>query len=139
MFQIKRARSYAEEHTLPTDPSSTVVKYEFQICTKIPNLIKVQIQSGHSRRKSYQSTIYHTKDEIKGWYCTCPDGAKVVGCCSHIASVIWFLAYERFQGEERPKPSGAYMSVVSDSIVVSDFYGSSETDDSDTDVNDNEY
>jgi hypothetical protein len=89
------------------------------------------MQSGHSRRKSYESTIYHNKDEIKGWYCTCPDGAKVVGCCSHIASVIWYLAYERFQSEERSKPSGTYMSLVDDSIVLSDFYDSSETDDSD--------
>ena len=139
MLQIKRARSYAEEHTLSTDSSSTVVKYELKTCTKIPNLIKVQIQSEHSRRKPYGSTIYHTKDEIKGWYCTCPDGARVVGCCSHIASVIWFLAYERFQDEERPKASRVYMSVVDDSIVVSDFYDSNETEDSDTGTNNNEY
>ena len=31
------------------------------------------------------------------------------------------------------------MSVVDDSIVVSDFYDSSETEDSDTDANDNEH
>ena len=66
MFQIKTARSYAEEHTLLTDSSSAVVKYELQTCTKIPNLIKVQIQSRHSRRKSYESTINHNKDEVKG-------------------------------------------------------------------------
>ncbi|CAF4189825.1 unnamed protein product [Rotaria sordida] len=139
VFQIKRARSYAEEHILTTDLSSTVINYELQTCTKIPNLIKVRMQSVHSRRKSYESTIHHSKDEIKGWYCTCPDGAKVVGCCSHIASVIWYLAYERFQSEERPKPSGTYISLVDDSIVLSDFYDSSEADDSDDDTNDNEH
>ena len=69
----------------------------------------------------------------------CSHGDKVGGCCSHIASVIWFLAYEKFRGEERPKSSSAYMSVVDDSIIVSDFYDSSGTEDSDTDANDNEH
>ena len=69
----------------------------------------------------------------------CPLGAEVVGCCSHVGSVIWFLAYERLQGEEQPKPSSTYMSVVDNSIVISDFYDSSETENSDTEANDNEY
>lgn len=129
MYQIKRARSYAEEHASTTDLTSTAVNYEIQTCTKIANLIKVRTQSGHSRTKNYESIVFHTKDEIKGWYCTCPDGARIVGCCSHIASVIWYLAYERFQSSEHPKPSGTYISVVNDSTVLSEFYDSSETDD----------
>ena len=32
------------------------------------------------------------KDEaIQGWYCICPTGSRVVGCCVHIASLLWYL------------------------------------------------
>ncbi|XP_011263507.2 uncharacterized protein LOC105255738 [Camponotus floridanus] len=34
---------------------------------------------------------------ILGYYCTCQSGARIVGCCAHVASVIWFLGYARHQ------------------------------------------
>ena len=34
-------------------------------------------------------------DPIKGWYFKCKNGARVVGCCSHIGSVLWYLRYFR--------------------------------------------
>lgn len=32
---------------------------------------------------------------ISGWYCDCKVGAKTVGCCAHVASVLWYLGYAR--------------------------------------------
>jgi len=34
---------------------------------------------------------------IQGHYCTCQSGARTVGCCCHIAAVIWLLRYARFE------------------------------------------
>ena len=34
---------------------------------------------------------------IRSWYCTCRGGARVVGCCAHIACVLWFLGFARHQ------------------------------------------
>ena len=32
---------------------------------------------------------------VQSWFCMCRAGARVVGMCSHIASVMWFLGYAR--------------------------------------------
>ena len=37
-----------------------------------------------------------------GWYCTRKIGGSVVGCCVHIASVLWFLGYDRHQSNTIP-------------------------------------
>ena len=39
---------------------------------------------------------------IIGWYCTRKIGGSVVGCCVHIASVLWFLGYDRHQNNTIP-------------------------------------
>lgn len=43
------------------------------------------------------------RDSIKAYYCTCKNGARTVGCCVHILTVIWYLGYAKHQ-EKRPKP-----------------------------------
>jgi len=32
---------------------------------------------------------------IGGWYCKCKVGARVVGCCAHVCSILWYLGYGR--------------------------------------------
>lgn len=32
---------------------------------------------------------------MTGWYCECKGGSRTVGCCAHICSVIWYLAFAR--------------------------------------------
>lgn len=34
---------------------------------------------------------------IAGYYCTCKSGARILGCCAHITSVLWYLGYARHQ------------------------------------------
>ncbi|XP_052680283.1 uncharacterized protein LOC128161076 [Crassostrea angulata] len=43
--------------------------------------------------------IQYTPEQISGWYCTCKVGARVVGCCAHIASALWYLGYERHEAK----------------------------------------
>ncbi|XP_024884657.1 uncharacterized protein LOC112462835 [Temnothorax curvispinosus] len=45
-------------------------------------------------------------DPITGYYCTCQSGARTLGACAHVTSVIWFLGYARHQVDVRyPDPS----------------------------------
>lgn len=46
-------------------------------------------------------------DSICGWYsnCICKCGARLVGCCAHVSSVLWFLGWKRHQSDE-PFASG---------------------------------
>ena len=42
-------------------------------------------------------------DPVKDWFCQCKAGARVVGCCAHVSSVIWHLGLTRHF--EQPLPS----------------------------------
>jgi len=33
---------------------------------------------------------------ITGWYCKCENGSRIVGCCAHIASILWYFGYARY-------------------------------------------
>ena len=52
------------------------------------------------------------------WLCRCKNGLRVVGCCSHIASIIYYLGYARFH--EDPHPAALLSNIFPDSppIVV---------------------
>ena len=39
----------------------------------------------------------------------------MVGCCAHIASVIWYLGFERYHpNTKHPKTHGKFMKALSD-------------------------
>ncbi|CAF0943683.1 unnamed protein product, partial [Brachionus calyciflorus] len=42
---------------------------------------------------------------INGWYCTCKNGTRTVGCCSHIAAIIYYLGCGRYL-EKVENPAG---------------------------------
>lgn len=57
---------------------------------------------------------------VSGWYCQCKVGARVVGCCAHIASVMWYLAHHRHKTEAQKtkRLSDEYGSFLQDSATV---------------------
>ncbi|VDH95598.1 Hypothetical predicted protein [Mytilus galloprovincialis] len=62
-----------------------------------PNYV-CQRTRGHSNKLSHTVFIsYSDEGDIEGWYCTCKSGARVVGCCAHVASVLWYLGYQRLE------------------------------------------
>ncbi|CAF4480351.1 unnamed protein product, partial [Rotaria magnacalcarata] len=87
VFQLKRARSYAEERCSTTNLTSDVA-YSVHRCKIIPNLIRIPTQYAHSNRVTYHPTIHFTDQAILGWWCDCFTGARFLGCCSHTASAI---------------------------------------------------
>ena len=89
VYQVKQAPSYSKEHMCNGS-------YNILIHKENQNLVKVKIQSRHIR-SWVEFDPNDIQELITSWYCTCKVGARVVGCCSHIASVIWFLGYERHQ------------------------------------------
>jgi len=62
-----------------------------------------------------------------GWYCQWQ--ARVVGCCVHIASVIWYLSYYRHQEEIGlgSNPSSTFTSHIEDTCAV-DCWPASESE-----------
>lgn len=52
-------------------------------------------------------------DPILGYYCTCKSGARTLGCCGHVASVLWYLGYARHQ-QNAQYPSDNLLRAVRD-------------------------
>ncbi|CAC5398621.1 unnamed protein product [Mytilus coruscus] len=92
VYELKQAPRYTESH-LSDD------NYMLQTCRDRPNLLRVKLTSRHSSSRVYSLWIEFSEGEVTGWYCTCKVGARVVGCCAHIASTMWYLGYSRWELE----------------------------------------
>ncbi|XP_062613814.1 uncharacterized protein LOC134275560 [Saccostrea cucullata] len=93
IYQLKEAKNYVIDNFSED-------QYEVYVCNPIENLLRVKLKSRHSGSVRHTVFIHYNLDEIIGWYCTCKVGARVVGCCAHVASVLWYLGYHRFQGTD---------------------------------------
>lgn len=93
-----------------------------------PGLLRVRIFSRFRNAAKYQLWISYRPihdnemddgmqdDElilIQGYYCTCKVGARTIGTCAHIASVLWFLGYARHQANIR-YPSTKLLESIED-------------------------
>lgn len=114
VYQIKQARTYAEAHLNKNDGD-----YQLEVTKHSDTIIRCKINSRHSGTTQYCCWIEYTMDDvcssdsdsdddddilaakfyerqpIKAWYCQCTSGARTCGCCSHIACVVWFMAFAR--------------------------------------------
>lgn len=93
VYQIHQAPFYVKEHL---DEDGTI---QLMVHKESDSLIKLKIQSRHSQSVSHTLWIQYTPKQISGWHCTCKVGARVVGCCAHIACVLWYLGYERNEAQ----------------------------------------
>ena len=116
VYQLKLCPSYVQEY-LEGDVD-ILVHREFH------GLIRVKLQSRHVSSKQYLVWIQFSSSEITAWYCRCRSGARVVGVCSHIAAVIWYLAIGRHNKEAIPAVQD-WSEFVTDASVID------ESDDSD--------
>ena len=97
-YQIEQAKHYTDEH------SSSEGGFDFYVHKSAPDLVRVRLQSRHKNATKYfvwvQFLASHESSpgKITGWFCQCKSGQRVVGCCAHVATVIWFLGYARHKG-----------------------------------------
>jgi hypothetical protein len=125
IFQIKQARSYVNEHINENG------QYEVLVYSEEDGLLLASIQSKHSTRKQYYAIIKYNPTTVLEWCCQCPNGNNIIGCCSHICSIIWFLRVARHDKTKRQQFSTYYINYLQDASTIP----SSEdetTDDEDT-------
>ena len=113
-FQLKQAKKYAIEH-LSDDGS-----FDIKVAKQRDDLLRAQIQSRHKISILYDVWIQYDQKQILGWYCRCPNGCRVVGCCSHISSVIWYLSFARFHPEVLRESASSYLDSLTDAQNYSD-------------------
>nr|XP_034192559.1 uncharacterized protein LOC117609911 [Osmia lignaria] len=95
-YQLSQAISYLAE-TIDVDNNINI----FGIKHK-DHIVKFQIQSRHINGKTYSCYIDYTPDSInisgiKRYCCECVNGNRTIGCCSHVAAIIYYLSYARYQ------------------------------------------
>ena len=108
VYQLKQAKAYAIEHI---DPDGT---YEVKVAMQEKAIVRARIQSRHINSVQYDVWLKYSSNEILGWYCMCKVGARVVGCCAHISSLMWYLAYARYNPNELQQRSSLYSNHILD-------------------------
>ena len=124
IYQLKQSKSYAIEHLNQNG------EYYVQISNQEPHLLRARIQSRHSQSKKYDLWIKYSVNKVEGWYCSCIKGARVVGCCSHVSSIIWYLSYARFDPRELHQHSMDYLDEIIDAPDYDTDQSDDESDDS---------
>ena len=118
-YQLNQGLGYLGEHL------SKNGRYEFRVETHIntdgTKIVGAIFQSRHTRRIKYEIFVQYTPDidsieSILGWVCTCFAGNRTCGCCSHVAALIFYLAYGKHQVDPLKKPA----ECLSDLCVVYD-------------------
>ena len=94
-YQLAQSVSYLAE--ILTDDNTINLKYH----RDSTNILKMEVQSRHVRSKQYRCYIKYNPNTIGysgilGHYCECANGARTVGCCSHVAAIIYYLSHARY-------------------------------------------
>ena len=95
-YQLRLARSYLAELIVADD--EVPMRY-----VKVkPTIIRVDIRSRHSESVKYRVYVdfepgRNGVEGIKRYYCECKNGARTVGCCAHVATVVSYLSHTRWQ------------------------------------------
>jgi hypothetical protein len=117
-YQLRQVRSYYAEHIKING------SYVIDVCKHTgdlsfsshgllvgdPLLIRGRIQSRHRSSTRYFIYILIDKavqvdeekdgvDSVSGYSCSCPNGLRTVGCCAHVATVLWYLGFGRHQSD----------------------------------------
>ena len=75
-------------------------------------ILSTKIHSRHISLKECRVYIRFTpvtdsttelRENIKCWYCECKNGARTLGCCCHVAAVIYYLSYARHANNQNLK------------------------------------
>ena len=108
-YQIEQAAHYTDEHM------GSHKGFAFSLHPRATNLIRVRLQSRHKNATKYFVWVQFSLTEITGWYCKCKCGRRVVGCCAHVATIVWYLGYARHHNYKPPSTITNYWKKVIDS------------------------
>ncbi|CAF3368604.1 unnamed protein product [Rotaria sp. Silwood2] len=107
IYQIKQSPTYAKAHLYDNDG-----EFQFQVSSSDDSFLRCRLHSKHSSTTLYFLCIQFDKsdsnDPIKDHYCQCKCGVRQLGCCSHIATMLWYLGYARHIAWSPPARTDRY-------------------------------
>ena len=69
---------------------------------KDPDIVRFEVRSRYINSKTYKCYYIHYDSNgdninaIKGYCCNCANGLRTVGCCSHVAALMYHLSHGRY-------------------------------------------
>lgn len=115
VYQVNLAEYYAAQQVKAKG-------FEMQIHKDVGSLIRGQIKSRFSKKIHKLWIEFDNEKEgaaaITGYYCKCQVGARVVGCCAHVASLLWFLGYARHHKDQLPKRTSLADKIINAGVLL---------------------
>ena len=110
-YQLKQCFSYLGEHLNRNNGKYSVKIFNENLNTTETKykIIAAEIQSRHMNKTKYKIFIRYEPNinlisGITGWACSCKSGIRTCGCCSHIASIIYYFSYGKYLDTPIPNP-----------------------------------
>ena len=98
-YQLKMSQSYLAEHFASSGDRKLFIDKDFESENEFKRII-VKIQSRHSNNMKHKLVIQYKPDDIDesniSWACSCFSGLRTVGCCVHIATVIYYYSHGKY-------------------------------------------
>lgn len=106
-YQIRMSHSYCAEHLKENNcfelfefPSELVNRFfaHFSTIETTLHLVLARIKSRFISKKRHHTFVLVDENKrgpagISGYCCSCKNGLRTVGCCSHVMSIIWYHCY----------------------------------------------
>lgn len=94
-YQLNQSVSYLAEMI------DTENKIQISCLKETPNILRCETRSRHTKAKFYKTFVEYEPNSkgpsgITRYCCSCANGNRTVGCCSHVAAVIYYLAHGRY-------------------------------------------
>jgi hypothetical protein len=91
-YQFKQAISYLAE-IMDDDGNVHIRRVKDQ-----STILKFLVQSRHKNAKEYKCFVeYLPHTNVTRYCCDCANGMRTVGCCAHVAAIIFYLSNGRYQ------------------------------------------
>ena len=99
-YQVNQSLGYLAEH-FKTNGEYVIYLNRKNHIENNCNYLRAKVHSRHINRKTYDVFIGYFPNQagpesIDSWFCTCRNGKRTVGCCSHIASIIYYLSCAKY-------------------------------------------
>ncbi|KMQ84797.1 vacuolar protein sorting-associated protein 13c [Lasius niger] len=116
VYQVNLAPSYIQD----TFEREGVGELQIDQALAEPGFIRLRVYSRFRRAMKHQvfiayvsENISEDEEPISGYYCTCQSGARTLGTCAHVASIVWYLSYARHQPNVK-YPDNSLLNAIRD-------------------------
>ena len=120
-YQVEQAIVYIEEHLTSSPLYDDEIEFLVELCSQNDNTVRARFSSRHKNHTALiQYKNNYTEHPINGWYCTCMSKGRRVGCCVHVAALLWHLGVPRAEIESHTHPLSA-SEICSETVDSSQF------------------